>query len=103
MVTESTTHPSTTSPPLVQLCIVLALLWFMRGFTLMLLWRWLIVPIFALNPLSHAEAIGLAYFLAFALGHLGKKDLRNVWVILGGQAILNISVILFGWLMASLI
>jgi hypothetical protein len=50
----------------------------LNGYTLSILWGWLIVPVFALSALSVVQSIGLSFIMGFFKGvALGKNDDRS--------------------------
>lgn len=51
---------------------------FVGGFALLLLWKWFIVTIFHLQPLTIAQAIGLMVFTAFFKGYKKGEDTQTI-------------------------
>lgn len=54
--------------------IIMILIIFIDGFTGMLLWNWLIVPVFHLTILTLIQSIGLMTFIGFLKIEYKKED-----------------------------
>ena len=75
-----------------------------EGFTLSVIWGWLIVPVFHLPPLSIPTAIGVALVIGYLTGHethqskdedssfVGAMLFALIWSVINAVAVL-----FFGW------
>jgi len=82
----------------------LALMFSLKGIALQMLWRWFIIPIFHLSPLSLLQAIGIAMVVGFLTKqHIPtskEPDAKKELVL--HAFIQPIAVIIVGWIIHSL-
>jgi hypothetical protein len=69
-----------------------------NGYVLSSLWGWFIVPVFAVEPITIVQAVGLSIVVSFVTFHGTPKDYKPDWT----QALLRpFVVLLMGWIVRT--
>jgi hypothetical protein len=78
----------------------------LRGWTLTILWKWFLIPIFHFPPLTVVQAIGFTFVLGFLIGgkniDWGKKTSLEDFFSQIGTVILQCLIVLgLGWVITQ--
>lgn len=93
-------HDAVSDPTIIEGLIVLVLTLFVFGLVFMLLYRWIIAPIFGIAPLTHGQAIAVGFVVRYVTLNKFEQTEENIWIAFFRNMVTQGTIVIIGFVLS---